>query len=844
LRSELWFLAAFAVWTLVRAANPDLWHPIYGGEKPFEFGFLNAILRSPVLPPYDPFFSGGIVNYYYYGLFLVALPMKAIGIDPAVGFNLAIALLFALTTTAVLALGREISGRWRWGLLAVFFLVGMGPLASIIKINEARGLTPVFQALDTGLTGFGERLGAWFWGPSRIIPYTINEFPLFAFLFADLHPHLIALPITLVAVACALELGRRRPDAMLLALGALVLGALAVANSWDAPTYALVIGGTLVGRTWQRARGRLRTPQILIQVGVAALLSLGMLIVGVVLYFPFFSHYQAMVGGIGFVEQGDRVVDWLLWFGPLLFVAISLLGVLLWQAAYRADVRWRWAARGVALFVPLLPVVLLLSGWIGQDSDTGVALPLLLGVLGGAGAGMAPSLRLRLRDWLPLWLITVGLLVALGVQLVFVRDHLAGSDFRRMNTVFKFGFQIWTLLALGSATAVPLIARYLRRHETAFGVWLGLLGILLLPGLVYPLAGIPSRLSTRFDTTQSLTLDGLAFMHQGQYQHEDRTISLQPDAEAIAWLNKNIKGTPVFLTSEKEFYRAYGMRVAANTGLPTVLGKLHQDEQRDGAAVAERERDVQTLFNTTDPALIQQLLRKYRVEYVYIGPIERVLYAPEGIAKFAQLQGTLLEQVYANDGVQIYRVDVDALDSTTAQPQVVPIDSETAALETALAINPSDSGAAFALGRRYLELDRADDAVRVMEAAIRAHPDDVPLRHLWGDALLRAGRADEAIAAWQHAVDIAHTPNNLAKLGRELIVLDRFDDAERTLNEATTIDPNFGEALFFLGELYRTRNSPGDRERAVAHYQLYLERTPADSPWREQAAAALEEFKN
>ncbi|HEX9373316.1 MAG TPA: DUF2298 domain-containing protein, partial [Roseiflexaceae bacterium] len=88
----------------LRALNPDLWQPIWGGEKPFEFGFLNAILRSPVMPPYDPFFSDGTINYYYYGLFLVSLPVKATGIPPAVAFNLIVPTLFALTLIGAFAL--------------------------------------------------------------------------------------------------------------------------------------------------------------------------------------------------------------------------------------------------------------------------------------------------------------------------------------------------------------------------------------------------------------------------------------------------------------------------------------------------------------------------------------------------------------------------------------------------------------------------------------------------------------------------------------------------------------------------------------------------------------------
>ena len=78
---------------------------------PMEFGFLNAILRSPVMPPLDPFFSGGYINYYYYGLYLVSLPIKATGIDPAIGFNLVIPTLFGLTLAGGYAIIAQLTGR-------------------------------------------------------------------------------------------------------------------------------------------------------------------------------------------------------------------------------------------------------------------------------------------------------------------------------------------------------------------------------------------------------------------------------------------------------------------------------------------------------------------------------------------------------------------------------------------------------------------------------------------------------------------------------------------------------------------------------------------------------------
>ncbi|GBL17813.1 hypothetical protein EMGBS1_06330, partial [Chloroflexota bacterium] len=52
--------------------------------------------------------------------------------------------------------------------------------------------------------------GEWYWNATRVIPHPesevgpITEFPLFTFLYADLHAHMMALPLTLLALAWAL----------------------------------------------------------------------------------------------------------------------------------------------------------------------------------------------------------------------------------------------------------------------------------------------------------------------------------------------------------------------------------------------------------------------------------------------------------------------------------------------------------------------------------------------------------------------------------------------------------------------------------------------------------------
>ncbi|NTW04019.1 MAG: hypothetical protein HGA19_22550, partial [Oscillochloris sp.] len=661
--------SGFAIMAGVRALNPDLWHPIWGGEKPMEFGFLNAILRSPTMPPYDPFFSGGYINYYYYGLYLISLPMKITGINPAIGFNVAVATLFGLTLAGAYAVVTRITGRARYGMVGALLVGLAGNLAGIISFGWSRGLPAVLQALaEGGLTDLGTRLGDWYIGPSRVISNTINEFPFFTFLFADLHPHMIALSIGLLVVGVAYEIVETPKQSALTAapLLALALGALAVTNSWDFPTYALLVGLALLGAAWRR-KSQIGAPlqqaqMVIAAAGIAAMIAVG----GLALYAPFFDRYFAFVRGIGFVPSGSgtSIPAYMIMFGVPIAILLPALGGAIWQImrrpASRTMTRWAIVALGALIAIVIFDIITMSSSSL-RDSLT--ALLLLTGA-------MLLSRRISPAAWFTWLLAWVAWAVSLGVEVIYIRDHLDGGDWFRMNTVFKFGLQAWVLFGLAAATSLPASLRALRRlgGHAAQAVGLIALAIIGMVAAIYPLVAIPSRVANRFDVQTGPTLDGLAFMQQTNFSYDCTAyggcppgvtqvmIDLRGDAAAINWLNRAISGTPIIVQSDLWFYRAYGIRIAANTGLPTVISALHENEQRDPALTEERDADLANFYTTTSVDDALRFLAKYQVDYIYVGGVEHAVYPDEGLAKFAVMEGSYLSQVYDAQHVQIYKV--------------------------------------------------------------------------------------------------------------------------------------------------------------------------------------------
>ncbi len=688
--------AAFLALVAVRLANPDLWQPWFGGEKPMEMAFLNAILKSAYMPPYDPYFAGGTINYYYYGHYLMAFLVRLSGVRPEVGFNLAVPTLFALTVSHAWVLGTHLAGSRRnaqAGAACVALLAVMGNLTTPVQLLN--GLARVGGAATQDLTqvpwGQWQAMGAGLWrlvrgegtlpaldywyAATRLIPGTINEFPFFSALFADLHPHMIAIPFTLVVLGLLWlwwdgERPDRRTQVGRLLLLAVTLGALGPMNTWDVPVYGGLTVLVLAGRGVRDAGRR----------GLARGALTGAAVVGaaLLLYLPFYLHFSGPGVHLGLVRAGGRspAGAFSTVWGTQAFLAVSVLGMALWGTRNTARRLARLSAqygviRCFRRLRGLCPAFAARCAAATAALVTGIAGAI---ALGAAGEGLLAALTLGLgaalaalttaqgaADVARRALLAVGIGVILATEVVYLSDFLDGSDWRRMNTVFKFQSQAWVLLALALGSELPALwARVTRRRSLPRVLWAGATIGLVGAGLSYAVWAVPQRAAERFPgvAAGAGTLDGTAFMADAVYlwPDADSRIEMSWDLEALRWLWRNVPGTPVLAQADVGYYREGGLMPTSYSGLPTIVG-MHAAEQRPGEQVAARQRDVRLLYSTTDEAEARTLLGRYDVRYVYVGQLERAVYPGEGLAKFEQMAASGgLVRAFRNERVTIYRV--------------------------------------------------------------------------------------------------------------------------------------------------------------------------------------------
>ncbi|MBI2051372.1 hypothetical protein HYT33_01275 [Candidatus Roizmanbacteria bacterium] len=635
---EFLFLVSLLFLAYVRSQEPS----IRGLEKFMDFGFINSILRSRFFPPQDIWLSadamrpqGYPINYYYFGHLTGAFLIKLTGIKPSVGYNLTLAAIFAQGVTLAFSLCvnmvylfEAFVGKVKkvnffklifFGLLGAFMVNLSGNLQTIYLFTSGYPNdqpVPFWQIF----TGYSPKT-YWYPNATRLIPYTIHEFPSYSYVVSDLHGHVFDIPFVLLTLALLL----------------------AVINGWQKwkgsrPRFALwasrgeqrglrrIVGGALAG-------GKLLTGPVYHLTGVAA--ALGFMIA---------VHYMT------------NAFD-----GPIYFLFAMLLFLFLFGLT---------ATFAVAAFLTLLAFVVFSLPFSVNFT------PFIVGI----GLNCAPDALIRLKQLgpflfergncqiSPLWMLFVlwgffavnfalfmflkyrkniftFLLFAFGLFLVVIPEFFYIKDIYpahfRANTMFKLGYQAFIMMGAAATFTYFLITQMKGRSKYLFKLFFIVPFFFI---FLYPFFSFPSYYG---DLKRTPQLDGETWLSKDFPQ----------DYEIIRFLNAHVVGQPTILEAQGDSYTDYE-RISAYTGLPTVAGWwVHEWLWRGSPqAVGARIPDISEIYESRNIEKTKALLRKYRVRYVVISGFEREKYKKLYEEKFHAIGRKIFQSKNKNGA--IYQVDL------------------------------------------------------------------------------------------------------------------------------------------------------------------------------------------
>lgn len=445
--------------------------------------------------------------------------------------------------------------------------------------------------------------------------------------------------------------------------GAVLFGALAFLNTWDAVIYlGLFALSTFTGSLSRKADW-----------AGAARATLGYLIVtavaGAIVVAPFLLGFRSQAGApfiLPNLVEPTRASQMLVIFGvPMValgmgaavafgrravgsgnvakgaIVALAALGfvfVLALLISLGSDSQDSWvrafgSARGIGIaegapkFVSLVRVLPKLVAEKARSSSSIAILALGVGV---AAATVISRARITVREveqhWRPGYTALVaglGFLLILAPEFVFLKDNFNA----RMNTVFKFYYQAWLLIGIGSVVAVIGIRRVARVGSVMAALW----ALLVVASMSFlPLAAQSRHVeyygaSTAESASASMTLDGLAYLDK--YEMGER--------DAVEWLSRQADSSDVVVESTGGQYSGYG-RISSRSGLSTLLGWAGHEQQWRGSStpsLAPRVEAIDQIYRATSWELTSALIEDYGVDWIVFGELEATKYGQGAAAK-------------------------------------------------------------------------------------------------------------------------------------------------------------------------------------------------------------------
>jgi uncharacterized membrane protein len=581
---ELVSIALYIGYLVLRSYNPAA----YGTERFMDMMLVNASLKSETFPFIDAWYSGKLVNYYYYGHYLVSLLTKLTGLSSFLTYNFAIGLLYAVSFILPGLLVHEISKSKWCGVLAGFLVTTAGSLfySSCVINSWLNGQSICSYASSTRL-----------YTPS----YIINEIPSYSFTVGDLHAHFLALPFFILNLVLIYQLVLSKQPKIGLSLSLLfTLVTSALINPSDLVSLAIVMTLLWLYKVYvlYKSSGAVK---ILLQnsefrawVYFAIFIVVGLFI----LYLPFLLNFKSPVLGFGlaflFAQSHNFVFNGFQYPTPILAL-VGMWGVYLTVVGITYKYyRLIWNQQLFLVFITLTSVFLIIF-----------------------------------------------------VELFFVKDiyHIANPPYFRANTVFKFGYHTWVMLSIAFASFIGLIVLNNNIKPKFKSIGQVLLLIFSVLSLFYPYQAVKQfylSSNVKVKTLNSAAFinnesaDDFAIINWVNKNINKREIILEAVGDSYTYFSRISSFTgnisPMGWKSHQWTWRFDGKHAAElkkmdpQANIETGYGPI-QAIANDVAKIYESEN----LFET------RVVLNKYNIKYIVVGKLEKDTYLNINENKLKQL---------------------------------------------------------------------------------------------------------------------------------------------------------------------------------------------------------------
>jgi uncharacterized membrane protein len=593
---EILFFLTLVFWAFIRSHNPRT----EGTEKMMNLAFMNSINRTEFFPPLDPWLAnGGNINYYYIGHYFFVIVGKLGNIAMSYVYNFALITIIAQTFIGLFSIFLELFRKGKEWIKLSFATLGALWICYAGNLHMAYNwLASYFQ---------GTEFKYFFPDSTRIIPFTINEYPAYSIVLGDVHGHYIGLPFLVLILGLALVAMRKRIDRKSkFAFNAIispVIVALYGINSWDMITAVFIF---TVIHLYQVINSNHILEK---KIKYFMLAEASLLLPGLILMLPYLINYKPAIGPEGGFPLG--IVPFRTKSDPLPWLQF-------------------WFQ---FLLAPLLFMVALKLKVVKEQ-------------------------KLKIYSLL---LTMAAICLIIGVEFLFIKDifHKSNPPYFRTNTVFKFYYHAWVIFGIAAVSFIyailhdegeslkeKLSQKQKKINKSFKTAVFAIASMIFAMTFIYIFVAIKDFYPINNENVVR-TMDGIDYIR----------LENPADYKAILWLNQNVKVQAVILEEVGDAY-TYSARVSSTTGLVTVIGwPTHEWQWRGTSEIPfSRKSEVDNFYNgVNEEEVDKEFLQKYEVQYIFVGKKEKTTYPSLDEEKIR----TYGEVVYDEDGTFIVKVSTD-----------------------------------------------------------------------------------------------------------------------------------------------------------------------------------------